>query len=259
VVATVVSPAPTAARIVQVAQVADDPFVGRWDMATDMGGRAIEAVLTLERGGDGVLSGVWTSQGQEMELFVIEEDGASISFEREMGGSGQRLHFDGTADGDALDGAWSGAFGELSSSGTRAGADADMATADIAIERITDQHDRPMLREGGRTLLWASGGEESIRGEEAEGGETDWFDLTGSDIDPSQFQYGVGRDSIPSIDEPVFVRPGETILTERGVSDDTDVLGVVVNGIARAYPVDVMDMHEIVNDDFGGKPYAVLW
>lgn len=227
----------------------DDHFVGRWDMGTTMGGREISAVLTLERGDGGSLQGVWVSQGQEMELLEIHEDGATIAFEREMGGSGQRLHFEGTADGDALNGAWSGGFGELASAGTRS----DGAASRDESDRVAGQHDRPMLRENGRTLLWADGGE--VTGES----ETDWFDLTDSTIDPERFQHGVGRDSIASIDEPVFVSPDDALLLERGVSAETPVLGVFAEGVARAYPVDVMDMHEIVNDTIGDKSYAVLW
>lgn len=220
-----------------------DSFSGQWDMATRMGNRDVEAVLTLERDPAGALQGIWASQGQEMELFAIDVDGEAIAFDRQMGSGGQMLHFEGVLEGESLNGAWSGAFGELASSGTRAG----------EIERVVDQHNRPMLREDGRTLLWGGGGEE------AGGGETDWFDLTDSAIDPERFQYGVGRDSIPSIDDPVFVSPDDALLAQRGVSAETPVLGVFVEGIARAYPVDVMDVHEIVNDEFGGKPYAVLW
>ncbi|MBW3583219.1 MAG: DUF3179 domain-containing protein [Euryarchaeota archaeon] len=38
-----------------------------------------------------------------------------------------------------------------------------------------------------------------------------------------------------------------------------DVLGVVLNGDARAYPVRMLDRHEIVNDIIGGVPVAVTW
>ena len=34
---------------------------------------------------------------------------------------------------------------------------------------------------------------------------------------------------------------------------------VEIDGIARAYPVGVMSMHEVVNDRFGEKAYAVFW
>lgn len=48
---------------------------------------------------------------------------------------------------------------------------------------------------------------------------------------------------------------------ERGkylVSDDR-VIGVVLGGVARAYPVRVLDWHEVVNDTVGGVPVAVCW
>ena len=43
------------------------------------------------------------------------------------------------------------------------------------------------------------------------------------------------------------------------ITAETPVLGVFLEGEARAYPVDLMDGHEIVNDSFGGEAYAVLW
>jgi hypothetical protein len=48
---------------------------------------------------------------------------------------------------------------------------------------------------------------------------------------------------------------------ERGkylVSEDR-VIGVVVAGEARAYPVRVLDWHEVTNDTLGGVPVAVCW
>lgn len=41
---------------------------------------------------------------------------------------------------------------------------------------------------------------------------------------------------------------------------ETDrVLGVVINGEARAYPIPVLDWHEIVNDEVGGTPISVTY
>ena len=66
---------------------------------------------------------------------------------------------------------------------------------------------------------------------------------------------GPPKDGIPSIDNPKFV----------GVSDATDlsdtepVIGVVVNGAARAYPLRVLTWHEIVNDTLGGVPITVTY
>lgn len=113
-----------------------------------------------------------------------------------------------------------------------------------------DLHDRPIVEENGRRLLWAGEDEE---------GNVEWFDMTDSSIDPHRFQFGIGKDRIDSIDRPEFVAADDPLLPSRGITAETPVLGVFLNGIARAYPVKLMDAHEVVNDDFGGEAYAVLW
>jgi hypothetical protein len=117
-------------------------------------------------------------------------------------------------------------------------------------EVVNNRHDRPIVEEDGRRLLWA--------GEDDEG-SVEWFDMTGSTIDPQRFQFGIGKDVIASVDRPEFVPFDDPRLAERGISRETDVLGVEIDGIARAYPVSLMSMHEVVNDRFGDKAYAVLW
>jgi len=56
------------------------------------------------------------------------------------------------------------------------------------------------------------------------------------------------RDAIPSIDDPVFG-------TEY-IGDDTDDVLVVETAPARAYPVRILNYHEIVNDALGGRGRA---
>ncbi len=63
------------------------------------------------------------------------------------------------------------------------------------------------------------------------------------------------RDCIPSIDAPNYVAAGEAV----HVSDDENVIAIVVDGDARAYPTRILDHHEIVNDTIGGEPIAVTW
>lgn len=65
---------------------------------------------------------------------------------------------------------------------------------------------------------------------------------------------GVGQDGIPSIDTPAF----DTAETTPFASDDV-VIGVVINGEAKAYPFRVMDWHEIVNDTVGGINISVSY
>lgn len=66
---------------------------------------------------------------------------------------------------------------------------------------------------------------------------------------------GVPRDGIPSIDEPVFVAASEAEF----VSDSDTVIGLNLNGDARAYPLLILVWHEIVNDEVGGVPVAVTY
>ncbi len=112
-------------------------------------------------------------------------------------------------------------------------------------------HRRPMIEREGKTLLWAAGNPNSEN--------VAWFDVTGSQVDPAEFQRGVGRDTIPPVKDPEFARPDDPRLVAAQVTDETEVLGVVYDGIAKAYPMAVMDRQEVVNDQFGETPVAVLW
>jgi hypothetical protein len=67
---------------------------------------------------------------------------------------------------------------------------------------------------------------------------------------------GPRRDGIPPIDRPktVPVADAEGFLDER-----EPVLVVEQGGAARAYPVQILVWHEIVNDRVGGRPIAVTY
>jgi hypothetical protein len=65
----------------------------------------------------------------------------------------------------------------------------------------------------------------------------------------------LGPDAIRAIDEPQFVRASEASF----MRDDEPVVGVVQNGIAKAYSTWHLDHHEIVNDQIGGKAVSVTW
>lgn len=65
---------------------------------------------------------------------------------------------------------------------------------------------------------------------------------------------GPPRDGIPSIDEPKFVSAQEADLQNGDL-----VLGLEINGDVRAYPLDILVWHEIVNDVVGGEPVAVTY
>ena len=58
-------------------------------------------------------------------------------------------------------------------------------------------------------------------------------------------------DAIPSIDDPSF---GETY-----IGNDDDELLVLDAEVPRAYPLRILNFHEIVNDSVDGDPVAVTW
>lgn len=62
-------------------------------------------------------------------------------------------------------------------------------------------------------------------------------------------------DAIPSIDDPELV-PAEEADELEG---DEFIIGVELEGEARAYPIRVLSAHEIVNDQIHGRPIAVTW
>ena len=67
---------------------------------------------------------------------------------------------------------------------------------------------------------------------------------------------GPPRDGIPSIDHPKFVSPKEA---SAWLKDNEPVIALEVNGVARAYPIQIVIWHEIVNDVIGGVPVAVTF
>jgi len=75
-------------------------------------------------------------------------------------------------------------------------------------------------------------------------------------IERSDLQEGgPPPDGIPSIDEPKFHRAGDVDFLD----DGEPVLAVDVDGDTRAYPVQIMIWHEIVNDTFGDVPVTVTY
>ncbi len=82
------------------------------------------------------------------------------------------------------------------------------------------------------------------------------FDLTRHSAPvPALSTGGVPKDAIPAIDNPELL-PAEKV---NRLTPDEQVIGVVINGEARAYPIRILNGHEIVNDEIQGRPIAVTW
>ena len=63
-------------------------------------------------------------------------------------------------------------------------------------------------------------------------------------------------DGIPAIDNPKFYSAEEA---DSEYDPNEMVLGVSINGDTRAYSTLLLDSHEIVNDEVGGRKIAVTW
>ena len=66
----------------------------------------------------------------------------------------------------------------------------------------------------------------------------------------------LGRDGIPAILDPIFAGRAAGIAQMEPLER---VMGVSINGESRAYPLNLLSRHEIVNDTVGGKAIAVTW
>ncbi|WP_421852161.1 DUF3179 domain-containing protein [Oricola sp.] len=87
----------------------------------------------------------------------------------------------------------------------------------------------------------------------AEGWRTDFENVT---INLERvLSGGPPRDGIPSIDDPQFI----AIAEETSLDEQEPVIGLAINGDARAYPIRIVTWHEIVNDTVGGVPVAVTY
>jgi hypothetical protein len=82
------------------------------------------------------------------------------------------------------------------------------------------------------------------------------FDLSQAEVPLSEIHRGgPPRDGIPALNDPEFLRAGDA----PWLRDDDRVLGVYRNGIAKAYPLGIMNYHEVVNDVFADEPIAVTY
>jgi hypothetical protein len=82
------------------------------------------------------------------------------------------------------------------------------------------------------------------------------FDVSGSSIDANKIlSGGVPRDGIPAINNPKFLYVDDVDY----LKEDDIILGIVENGIAKAYPRRILIWHELVNDSIHDKYFLVSY
>jgi hypothetical protein len=75
-----------------------------------------------------------------------------------------------------------------------------------------------------------------------------------TDKKPKGYRQILPRGRLASVDQPRYVAASEAKLSET-----TWVLGVVIEGQARAYSLNLLNAHEVVNDAIGGTSFAAVW
>ncbi|MCC6921712.1 MAG: DUF3179 domain-containing protein [Nitrosomonas sp.] len=82
------------------------------------------------------------------------------------------------------------------------------------------------------------------------------FVLDGALIPENEiFSGGPPKDGIPSLDNPVFVNAAQAHF----LRDSDRVLALTRNGISKAYPLRILNWHEIVNDRFGDESIIITY
>ncbi|TAM83415.1 MAG: DUF3179 domain-containing protein [Acidobacteria bacterium] len=83
------------------------------------------------------------------------------------------------------------------------------------------------------------------------------FDVTRHIIPLGKIQGGgPPRGGIPALTDPEDISAEEA---GRLLEPSDRVLGVFMNGQAKAYPVRILNWHELVNDRVGGRAILVSW
>lgn len=77
-----------------------------------------------------------------------------------------------------------------------------------------------------------------------------------SNLRPEEIQWGgVRSDGIPALDQPAMLTAVEATYLNGGDA----VFGLHINGESRAYPLRIMDWHEMANDTIGGVPVSIAY
>jgi len=103
-----------------------------------------------------------------------------------------------------------------------------------------------IFEQGGKKLMY--GGEDSI----------EHFDITNSILKDENFHFGIGREKFHALITPEF-RTLEETDADTNVNDSSRYLVLNINGDVRAYSVELLTHHEIVNDVVDGEPVMAAY
>ncbi len=90
----------------------------------------------------------------------------------------------------------------------------------------------------------------------ASAGPSNGFDLSNSILPREEILHGgPPRDGIPALSSPKLIAAMEAEYLE----PNDRIVGITLQGQSRAYPIAILNWHEIVNDDIDGQRFAVTY
>jgi hypothetical protein len=124
--------------------------------------------------------------------------------------------------------------------------------AAVLMAALVAWHVVPAIRHG-RTPFDGAGGQQAFSG----------FDLSLCKVPREQIVVGMPRDTLLPLDNPEVVSADQIGAINRKyrkyLLPADRVIGVVIGGRARAYPLRVLNWHEVCNDALAGQPIAVTY
>ena len=87
-------------------------------------------------------------------------------------------------------------------------------------------------------------------------GPKNGFDTSNSSVPVDEIMAGgPPKDGIPALTDPELLDAADATYMQ----PDDRVMGIEIDGIARAYPISILNWHEIVNDQINNQRYAVTY
>ena len=77
---------------------------------------------------------------------------------------------------------------------------------------------------------------------------------SGEQDKPEGYRQIIPRGRIAAVNQPTYVPASEA-----EIKPGSWVLGVVIDGEPRAYSLNLLNAHEVVNDTIGDTNYAAVW
>ena len=82
-----------------------------------------------------------------------------------------------------------------------------------------------------------------------------WVTPTADPVRADEIVTVIPQDAKTALVGPAYLPAAEA----SDIQPREEVIGVVINGDARAFPLATLNVHEIVDDVVGGQPVAVTW